>query len=151
MVEDDRIMRKIISAGGAHAKRGVDARVLRAARESGLARWFALRSSKPLPVPKARPDDERLLVRLVDEAREMKAADPDADTWWLEVQIDDLVYDLYGLSEEETTAIERSLGRIHQTDEEEDAAIAKWIEAGRTGKYVSESVIMETLRNPHGN
>ena len=78
------------------------------------------------------------------------SADPDADTSYLEWDIDRLVYDLCGLTEEEDTAIERSLGLIHQTDEEEAAALVKWILEGRTGEYVSKEAVMETLRNPHG-
>ena len=37
---------------------------------------------------------------------EAKAADPDADTSELEREIDRLVYALYGLTEEETAAVE---------------------------------------------
>ena len=138
MTEDDKIMRKIMSAKNLRAACGpqlgygadgdMDAKYVRAARESSLARWFAQRASKPMPVPKVSAEDERRVILLVDEIIEAKSADPDADTWYLEVQIDDLVYDLYGLSEEETTAIDRSLGLIHQTDEEEDAAFLKILE-----------------------
>ena len=103
-----------------------------------------------LPIPRITAAQQRPFIRLVDEILEAKAADPDADTSYLEWDIDRLVYDLYGLTEEEDTAIERSLGLIHQTDEEEDAAILKWIDEARTGTYVSEEVVMETLRNPHG-
>ena len=87
---------------------------------------------------------------MVDEILEAKSADPNADTSYLEWDIDRLVYDLYGLTEEEDTAIERSLGLIHQTDEEEDAALVKWIKEGRTGEYVSKEVVMETLRISDG-
>ena len=34
-----------------------------------------------------------------------------------------MVYDLYGLTEEEDAAIERSLGLIPASDEDEDAAL----------------------------
>ena len=77
------------------------------------------------------------------------SADPDADTSYLEWAIDRLVYDLYGLTEEEDTAIGCSLGLTRQTEEEE-AALFKWILEGRTGEYVSKEAVMETLRNPHG-
>ena len=40
-------------------------------------------------------------VRLVDRILKAKAADPDADTSELGEQIDRLVYDLYGLTDEE--------------------------------------------------
>ena len=41
----------------------------------------------------------------------------DADTGDWERAIDRLVYDLYGLTAEEDTAVERSLGLIHPSDE----------------------------------
>ena len=75
----------------------------------------------------------------------------DADTSYLEWEIDRLVYDLYGLTEEEDTAIERSLGLIHATDEEEDAAIGRAIDealAEDPDGFVSEEVVMATLREP---
>ena len=115
----------------------------------GTTRWkrFAV---ERLPIPKISAVEQRPFIRLVDEILEAKSADPDADTSYLEWDMDRLVYDLYGLTEEEDTAIERSLGLIHQTDEEEDAALVKWIQEGRTGEYVSKEVVMETLRSPDG-
>ena len=89
-------------------------------------------------------------MRLVDEILEAKDADPDADTSELEWQIDGLVYDLYGLTEEERTAVERSLGLIHATDEEEDAALAEWAIEGRTDERVSREEVMALLRSEGG-
>ena len=115
----------------------------------GTPRWKKV-YVETLPIPKISAAEQRPFTRLVDEILEAKSADPDADTSYLEWDIDRLVYDLYGLTEEEDTAIERSLGLIHQTDEEEDAATVKWIKEGRTGEYVSKEVVMETLRSPDG-
>ena len=66
----------------------------------------------------------------MDEILEAKDASPAADTSELEVEIDRLVYDLYGLTDEEITAVERSLGLIHASDEEEDAALSRAIAEG---------------------
>ena len=114
----------------------------------GLIQWkkFAV---ERIPIPRISTAKQRPFIRLVDEILEAKAVDPDTDTGYLECDIDRLVYDLYGLTEDECTAIERSLGLIHQTDEEEDAATVKWIREGRTGEYVTRETVMETLRNPH--
>ena len=114
----------------------------------GLIQWkkFAVQR---LPIPKISATEQRPFIRLVDEILEAKSADPDADTSYLEWDIDELVYDLYGLTEEEDTAIERSLGLIHQTDEEEDAALVKWMLEAKTddpNEYVSEEVVMATLQ-----
>ncbi len=85
----------------------------------GTLRWKKI-YVETIPILRINAAKRRPFIQLVDEIIEAKAADPDADTWYLEVQIDDLVYELYGLNEEERTAVDRSLGLIHQTDEEED-------------------------------
>ena len=95
-----------------------------AIRGSTLARWIALRG-EVMPIPRLSAEEERDLVGLVDEIQAAKGDGPAADTLHLEWAIDRLVYDLYGLTEEEDTAIERSLGLIHRTDQEEDAAIGR--------------------------
>lgn len=51
-------------------------------------------------------DNRPLLENLVDRILEAKKADPKADTTPLEKEIDRLVYDLYGLTEEEIQIIE---------------------------------------------
>ena len=115
----------------------------------GLPQWkkFAV---ERIPVPKISKAKQAPIVRLVDEVLEAKDADPDADTSELEWQIDGLVYDLYGLTEEERTAIERSLGLIHATDEEEDAALAEWAMEGRTDERVSREEVMAILQDADG-
>ena len=87
---------------------------------SKLARWFlsqvaptsgmgTLRWKKVyvenIPVPKLSAAKERPFVHLVDRILEVKSADPNADTRELEEHIDWLVYDLYGLTDEETAAV----------------------------------------------
>ena len=79
---------------------------------------------------------------LGDQILAAKEANSQADTRPLEREIDRLVYQLYGLTEEENTAIERSLGLIHQTDEEEDAAFLKILEEYQTEERVSREEVM---------
>ena len=81
-----------------------------------------------LPIPKINEAEQEPFIKLVDEILASKAADSDADTEPLEWQLNSLVYRLYGLTDEEETAVERSLGPIHQTDEEEDEAIGQAID-----------------------
>ncbi len=124
-----------------------------AIRNSNLARWLS-QQGEAIPIPKLSASERRPFARLVDEMVAAKATDPASDTRHLEWAIDRLVYDLYGLTEEEDTAIERSLGLIHQTDEEEDAALGRIME-GR-GPYgpadlVSEETIRATLRAVDGD
>ena len=121
--------------------------------DSCLGRWFLLQK-KTIPVPKISAAGQQPFIRLVDEILEAKATNPEADTEPLEWAIDDLVYELYGLTKEENTAVERSLGLIHQTDEEEDAAIGRAIDAAKAedpGSFVKEEVIMSTLRDLDGD
>ena len=119
----------------------------------GLVQWDKF-SVQRIPIPRISDADQRPFIQLVDEIIEAKAADPNADTSHLEWEIDRLVYDLYGLTEEEDTAIERSLGLIHATDEEEDAAILKWMLEAKSDDpqdFVSEEVVMATLRELDGD
>ena len=92
----------------------------------GATRWIKS-FVETIPIPKLTAAKQRPFVRLVDQILEAKAAYPDADTRELEWEIDRLVYDLYGLTDEEDTAVERSLGLIHASDEEEDKAILRAI------------------------
>ncbi len=106
---------------------------------------------KKLPIPDASPQQQIPVVELVNQILEAKAADPDADTDQEEWKIDELVYDLYGLTEEESTAIERSLGLIHATDEEEDAAIGRAIEESMTDERGNMEELREILRGADGD
>ena len=123
-----------------------------AIRSSSLARWLSLQG-EAISVPRLSDEEQRPFVRLVEEIRAARDANPSADTEPLEWEIDRLVYDLYCLTEEEDTAVERALGLIHQTDEEEDAAIAKAIEISKAEDpdgLVSEEEVMATLRGLRG-
>ena len=95
-----------------------------AIRNSSLARWRLLHG-EAIPVPRLSEAEERAIARLVEEMHAAKDANPAADTEPMEWELDRLVYDLYGLTEEEGAAVERALGLIHQTDEEEDAALGR--------------------------
>ena len=121
-----------------------------AIRGSSLARWLSLQG-EAIPVPALTAEEEQEFALLVAELRAVKAADPDADTLYLEIAIDERVYDLFGLTEEEDTLIERSLGLIFQTDEEEDAALGQMMdealaEMRSTGKRVSLEELREIMR-----
>ena len=113
----------------------------------GVTRWIGF-TVETIPIPKITAAKQRPFVRLVDQILKAKNDDPDADTTHLEWEIDRLVYDLYGLTEEEDTAIERSLGLIHASDEEEDAALSRTITEGLTSEPASRDEVMAILRAP---
>ena len=113
-----------------------------AIRGCTLARWL-VSHGEAMPMPALSAEEARDLALLVEEMAADKAADPDADTLHLEVAIDDLMYDHYGLTEEEDTLIERSLGLIFQTDEEEDEALARMMDG--MGPYDPEDLVSEEI------
>ena len=115
----------------------------------GTLRWKKV-YLEALPIPKISAARQRPFIRLVDSILEAKASDPDADTSEQEAEIDGMVYELYGLTEEESTAIERRLGLIHASDEEEDAALARAIEEGLASERVGREEVMAMLRDPDG-
>ena len=59
-----------------------------------------------LPIPPASNERQRAIINLVDKILIAKKANPQADTSVLEREIDQKVYDLYGLKEEEIRVIE---------------------------------------------
>lgn len=59
-----------------------------------------------IPLPNASAEQQKPIIALVDEILSAKKADATADTSELEKQIDELVYDLYGLSENERKIID---------------------------------------------
>ncbi|MFM6205596.1 hypothetical protein, partial [Planktothrix sp.] len=59
-------------------------------------------SSLPIKIPPNKSDFEKL----VDQILTAKKSNPNADTTILEQQIDQLVYELYGLTEEEIKIVE---------------------------------------------
>ena len=71
----------------------------------GTLRWKKI-YVETIPAPRANAAKQHPIVRLVDRILDAKAANPNADTAALEVEIDRLVYALYGLTEEEIAAVE---------------------------------------------
>ena len=147
---------------------GASLKYLCAILNSTLTRWFLQQMAptsgmgtfrwkkvyvETIPIPQLSAAKQSPFVRLVDEILEAKAADPNADTEPLEWQLDSMVYRLYGLTEEEDTTVERNLGLIHASDEEEDAAIGRAIDEALVEDldgFVSEETVMATLRGLNG-
>ena len=75
----------------------------------GLTIWHKVYTEQ-IPVPESNERSRSNIINLVDQILDAKDADPDADTSDLEREIDRLVYDLYGLTEEEIAAVERRVG-----------------------------------------
>ena len=116
----------------------------------GVTRWFRV-SVEKIPVPKVDVTKQRPFIHLVDTIIEAKDADTDTDTSDLEEEIDWLVYELYGLTDEEIAAVsDRSWIGSQLSEEEEDKAVAEWTHEGRTGTYVSSESVMAALQSSNG-
>ena len=113
----------------------------------GVARWKTFTVER-IPVPKLSAEEQGLFVRLVDRILEAKAADPNADTRKLEEQIDWLVYDLYGLTDEDTAAVADYFWDGSLTQEQEDQALLRAMEAGDINDRVRLAEVREILRAP---
>ena len=61
-----------------------------------------------IPIPEILPKQQLSVINLVSQIIETKRNNPSADTSDLEHQIDKLIYDLYGLTEEEIVVIENN-------------------------------------------
>ena len=129
---------------------------------SELARWFTLRATPPersklmgvrdMPIPQIGADEKRIFAKAVDGILAAKSADPQADTSELEEKIDWLVYDLYDLTDEQTAIIANSFWDGEASEEEEDAALVRAIEAGHAeGGFVSKEEMMAILQAPNAS
>ena len=87
----------------------------------GLTRWKRFIVER-LPIPRISTVDQRSFIRLVDNILKVKAANPDADISEMEEEIDSLVYELYGLSDEETAVVSHLLWDGQKGGAEEDVA-----------------------------
>ncbi len=74
----------------------------------GVNRWIN-NYVKEFPIVQATDEKQKPILELVDRIFVTKRANPHADTRGLEREIDQLVYQLYGLTEEEIKIIENSL------------------------------------------
>ena len=59
-----------------------------------------------LPIPTATPSQQQPIIALVEKILAAKKQNPQADTTAQEAEIDKLVYELYGLGEEEIKVVE---------------------------------------------
>jgi len=65
---------------------------------------------KQIPIPDISEELQNPIINLVNQILDTKKANPQADTTTLEAEIDQLVYELYGLTEEEIEIVEKSVG-----------------------------------------
>ena len=118
-----------------------------AIQSSALARW-CLSRGETIPIRKLSAAKQRPLVRLVDRILAAKTADGSANTSEMEDEIDWLVYDVYGLTNEEIAVVADFFWDGTLTEEEEDQALLRAMEEGDVNDRVSLEEVLETLRTP---
>lgn len=74
--------------------------------QRGTFPQFKVNELAIFPIPKHFDNNKKPIIKLVDEILEIKEKNPQADTSKLESEIDLLVYELYGLTEEEIKIVE---------------------------------------------
>jgi adenine-specific DNA-methyltransferase len=67
-----------------------------------------VRELRNLPIKKIAQENQQPFINKVNEILSLKSEDPKADTNDLEQEIDIMVYELYGLTEEEIKIVEES-------------------------------------------
>jgi hypothetical protein len=73
---------------------------------AGNRKRYTKQYVEQIPVPKIEEDKQVAFIQLVNKILASKKSDPSADTSALEAEIDRLVYELYGLTEEEIRIVE---------------------------------------------
>ena len=75
-------------------------------RRHRLENYFYPDDLRKLPIPQIALDGQQPFITLVDQILSLKESDPQADTSALEDEIDRMVYERYGLTEEEIQIME---------------------------------------------
>ena len=113
----------------------------------GTNRWIN-NYVKEFPIPQISKKEQIPIIHLVDRILAAKAADASADTSELEDEINWLVYDLYGLTNEETAVVTDFFWDGTQSEEEEGQALLRAMEEGDINDRVSLEEVLEILRTP---
>ena len=111
----------------------------------GVTRWIR-HTVEQIPIPRIPSGQRRRLERLVERILRAKAVTPTADTAALEEEIDWLVYDLYGLSNEETAVVEDLFWKGTQSEAEEDQALLRAMAESDSNDRASLDELRQTLR-----
>ena len=115
----------------------------------GTPRWVRFTVER-LPIPRISSVKQRPFIKLVDSILEAKSLNPDADTSEQEDEIDWLVFELYGLTDEETATVTGLFDDEQLSELEEDAALARAIQSGLAAERASREEVMAILRDPNG-
>jgi len=79
------------------------------AQIAGGRKRYTKQYVEKVPIPKISVNEQKPFEDLADKILTAKKANPQADTTVLEAEIDQLVYELYGLTKEEIQIVEESV------------------------------------------
>ena len=125
----------------------VQPKYVKAIESSTLARW-CLAHGEAITIPTLSEAEQRPLVRMIDRILAAKVTNPAADTGELDEEIDWLVYDLYGLTNEETAVVADFFWDGTLTEEEEARALLRAKEEADINDRVSLAEVREILKAP---
>ena len=77
---------------------------------AGGSKRYTKQYVEKLRIPLARNEQKCVIEKIVNQILTSKKTAPQADTTALEAEIDQLVYELYGLTDEEIAIVEESVG-----------------------------------------
>jgi len=77
-------------------------------KKRGVGVDIGVKVFRQFPIKKASLQQQNIIISLVDKTLSLKKDNPEADTTTLEAEIDQLVYKLYGLTDEEISIVENS-------------------------------------------
>ncbi len=77
-------------------------------KKRGVGVDIGVKVFRQFPVKKASSDEQEVIINLVDKVLSIKNANPEVDTTVLEAEIDQMVYELYGLTDDEIALVENS-------------------------------------------
>ena len=97
---------------------------------SSAVRMFSIYVEK-LPIPNVKLELQKSIIVRVDSILAAKKEEPEADTTALEAEIDQLVYKLYGLSDEEIAVIEGRDTQREKNVAKQDAADQSPVKASK--------------------
>ena len=119
------------------------AKCISAIQNSSLVLWYLLQG-ETIPILKLGPLEERVMTYLVDR---MLAAKSGADTSYIEEDIEWMICNLYGLTDEERVSVTTSQwGELPPlTEEEEDTAMIRAIEQGKAREKDEEFIKHEEM------
>ena len=118
--------RRAVRNANSNLAKKYDYKFLLGALNSGFTNWYFrnflsdglnlyANDVKELPIPNVTPEQQTPIIELVNQILDAKSTDPNSDTSELENEIDNLVYELYNLTEKEIAIVEANVNFLKKS------------------------------------